>query len=89
MSGKAPNAGTYEGQINITGGAVPLHVPYHYIVSDNKIGNVYPLSGDYYFAAVTEYPDYIYMRVTDQFGGPIAGTAVQWSAQGGGAVDYR
>jgi minor extracellular serine protease Vpr len=89
MSGKAPNAGTYEGQINITGGAAPLHVPYLYIVSDNRIGNVYPLSGDFYFAAVTEYPDYIYMRVTDQFGGPIVGAPIQWAAQGGGAVDFR
>jgi minor extracellular serine protease Vpr len=89
MSGKAPNPGTYEGQVNITGGSVPLHVPYHYIVSDKKIANVYPLSGDYYFGAVTEYPDYIYMRITDQFGAPIVGAPVQWTALGGGAVDYR
>jgi uncharacterized protein (TIGR03437 family) len=88
MSGKAPNAGTYEGQINITGGSVPLHIPYHYLVSDNKIANVYPVYGDYYFAAVTE-TDSIFMRITDQFGAPISSAPVQWSALNGGAVVFQ
>lgn len=88
MTGKAPTFGTYEGQINITGGSTPLHVPYLYIVTDRRPGNVYPLRGDYYFAVVTE-SDSIGMRVTDQFGAPIIGAPLQWSSQGGGAVDFR
>jgi len=89
MTGRAPTAGTYEGQVNIGGGSVPLHIPYHYLVSDNKIANVYSLFGDYYFAAVSEYPDSIYMRITDQFGAPIVNAPVQWSSLGGGQVDQR
>ncbi len=89
MTGKAPTFGTYEGQINITGGSAPLHLPYLYIVTDNKIANAYPVSGDYYFAGVTEYPDYIFMRITDQFGGPIINAPVQWTALNGGTVDLR
>ncbi len=89
MTGKVPTYGSYEGQLNINGGSAPLHLPYLYIVTDNTIANSYPLSGDYFFAAVTEYPDYIFMRLTDQFGAPIANAPIQWSALNSGAVDFR
>ncbi len=89
MGGKVPTFGTYEGQINITGGSVPLHVPYLYIVSDNKIANSAPLYGDYYFGVVGETPDYISMRITDQFGAPVVNAPVQWSALNAGVVDVR
>lgn len=89
MTGKVPTFGTYEGQVNIVGGSAPLHIPFLYIVTDNTIANSYPLSGDYFFAVVTEYPDYIFMRLTDQFGAPIVNAPVQWSALSSGAVDFQ
>jgi minor extracellular serine protease Vpr len=89
MGGKVPTFGTYEGQVNVTGGSVPLHIPYSYIVTDGKPANVYPMYGDYYFAAVQESPNYIFMRITDQFGAPVANAPVQWSALNSGVVDLQ
>jgi minor extracellular serine protease Vpr len=73
----------------VTGGSVPLHIPYSYIVTDGKPANVYPMYGDYYFAAVQESPNYIFMRITDQFGAPVANAPVQWSALNSGVVDLQ
>jgi uncharacterized protein (TIGR03437 family) len=89
MSGRNPTFGNYEGQINITGGSVPLHIPYLYIVGANSVGNSYPVAGDNYFATTNEYPDLIAMRITDPFGAPVVNAPVQWTAVEGGAVDFR
>ncbi len=89
MTGKAPTRGTYEGQINISGGAVPLHIPYSYIVAEGIPANSFPIYGDNYFGVVTEYPALVAFRVTDQFGAPVISLPVQWSAINSGAVDLR
>ena len=89
MTGKAPTRGTYEGQVNISGGSVPLHLPYSYIVAEGIPNNSFPIFGDNYFGVVTEYPALIAMRVIDQFGAPVINLPVQWGALNGGTIDLR
>lgn len=79
LNGRVPAAGTYEGQINVTGTAGNFHVPYLYLVSDKKAANAFPILGDNYFAAVTEYPILIAFRVIDQYGTPVANVPTSWA----------
>ncbi len=78
LTGRVPNVGTYEGQINVTGGSGNFHIPYSYLVSDKKAANAYPIIGDNYFAVVSEYPVLIAFRVIDQYGAPIVNAPTSW-----------
>jgi minor extracellular serine protease Vpr len=89
LTGSRPNAGSYDGQLNITGSGVSLHVPYNYVVGDGvfSTGNIFPILGDGFAGGVGE-PHSIAARVTDQFGVPIDSQPVTWTVvQGGGSLD--
>ncbi len=45
-TGTFANSNSYEGVVNVTGGTVPLRIPYLYIVESNVIEGVFPISGD-------------------------------------------
>ena len=45
LSGTVPTAGRYEGLIAVSGGAVPLNIPYLFVVGDGTPYDVIPLNG--------------------------------------------
>ncbi|HEY3836797.1 MAG TPA: S8 family serine peptidase [Bryobacteraceae bacterium] len=89
LTGSRPNPGSYDGQLNLTGSGVNLHIPYNYVVGDGvfSTGNVFPILGDAFVGGVGE-AHAIAARVTDQYGVPIDSQPVTWTVnQGGGQLD--
>ena len=89
LSGAQPSPGIYEGAITVTGGSQALHVPYLYLVGDGVPFDVISLAGD---DAVGSFPGAVgqivsdgfsAFQVIDQYGVPIAGLPVSWSALSG------
>jgi uncharacterized protein (TIGR03437 family) len=80
--------GSYEGVITITGGAVPVHVPYRYLVSDDVVENLFPVSnGDFLGVVGQQIPgEAIALRALDQYGIPVVGAPVVWNGTVGGAA---
>ena len=88
LTGSRPNAGSYEGQINLTGTGVSLHIPYTYLVSDGVPANIFPVLGDSWVSVPGATGHYIAARVIDQFGVPVAGLPVTWTVdQAAGQID--
>ena len=90
LVGKLPAPGAYEGAITITGGAVPLRVPYSYLVSDNVPYNLFPINnGDFIGVVNSQIPyESIALRAVDQYGVPVEGAPVTWTGtQGGTTID--
>ena len=89
LTGSLPNPGSYEGQINLSGSGVSLHVPYIYIVGDGVFatGNIFPIAGDQYGSVPNNTGHLIAARVTDQYGVPIDSQPVKWISVGGGHLD--
>ncbi len=88
LTGSHPNAGSYEGQITLTGPGVTLHVPYNYLVSDGVPANIFPVLGDSYVSVPGAGGHVIAARVVDQFGVPVPGLPVSWTVSaGGGQLD--
>jgi uncharacterized protein (TIGR03437 family) len=88
LTGSRPNPGSYEGSINITGGGVNLHLPYTYLAGDGIAANIFPVRGDGYTGVPGEQQDLIAFRVLDQYGVPVTGSTVTWTAApGGGSID--
>ena len=73
LTGRLPNPGNYDGIISITGGAVPLRVPYFYIVGDGIPFNSYSLGGDQFVLSAVTSAVRLSLKATDQYGAPIAG----------------
>ncbi len=78
LSGSKPGAGDYQGAIEITGGAVPLHIPYLYVVGDGVPKQILNLAGDGETGTVGQsVPDgFIAFKVIDQYGVPVTGLPV-------------
>ena len=88
LTGSRPNAGSYEGQINVTGPGVSLHVPYTYLVSDGVPANIFPVLGDSWVSVPGATAHTIAARVIDQYGVPIPSLPVTWTVnQGSGQID--
>ena len=68
LTGSFPTAGSFEGQINITGSGVSLHVPYTYLVSNGIPANIFPVLGDGYVTVPGATGHVIAARVVDQNG---------------------
>jgi minor extracellular serine protease Vpr len=90
LTGKTPAAGSYEGVIAVTGGAVPLRIPYLYLVGNGVPAIVYPIENAGFVGNAGEpVPDlYIGLKVLDKFGVPVANTPVLFKATvGGGSIN--
>lgn len=86
VSGSRPNAGLYQGEIRIAGGAVPLRVPYVFMVSDGVPFSIVPLQGDG-FEGDTGATVTLSFKVVDRYGIPLSGLAVRFqNTIGGGTV---
>src|SRR5690606_254542 len=75
LEGSRPSPGVYEGVLEVTGGAVPLRIPYLYLVGDGVPFSILPLTGDGFEAAPgTEIE--LTFKVVDRFGVPVPDQAV-------------
>jgi uncharacterized protein (TIGR03437 family) len=85
LSGTVPAGGIYYGNINVTGGAVALHVPYMFIspVGTAQPVNLYPVLGDNDDGTLGKpIPDgALAFQLTDANGAPVTNTAVTFTVQ--------
>jgi uncharacterized protein (TIGR03437 family) len=87
LEGSRPQPGLYEGEVVITGGAVPIRVPYLYLVADNVAANVFPLRG-FNFVGEADARTRLAFKLVDRFGVPVSGVPVTFRPTvGGGAID--
>ena len=89
LSGSVPPAGRYEGVINVTGAAIPLHIPYLFLVSNNTAYDVIPLFGSGFDGPVSQQIPLAYgggflIRVIDRYGASVANAPIKWAAVTGG-----
>jgi uncharacterized protein (TIGR03437 family) len=82
LSGGVPAPGIYSGMITLQGGAAALHVPYLFLASAGYPANVIQVNGGG-DGAVGQDIGPISVELTDQFGLPIAGVPVTFTATGG------
>ena len=82
LSGTIPVAGVYEGNINITGGSMALHVPYLFLEGDGTPFDLIPLAGQGFSGTVGQnIPDgAVALKAIDQFGVPVANASVTFHA---------
>ncbi|MBC7927239.1 MAG: S8 family serine peptidase, partial [Bryobacteraceae bacterium] len=86
LTGSRPRAGVYEGDVLITGGTVPLHIPYLYVVGDNIPFSAFPLVGDRFETTPGVARDLVF-KVVDRFGAPVSNANVRFQAvTGGGSI---
>jgi uncharacterized protein (TIGR03437 family) len=92
LSGTLPPPQEYSGLIKIQGAAVPLNVPYMYIVPDGTPANLFPLGGNFDGivgqgpAPISSLPSPLSVKLTDDYGAPIAGAAVTFTASNGASI---
>ncbi len=81
LSGSKPSPGDYQGAIEVTGGAVPLHIPYLYAVGDGTPAKIVNLAGDAETGTVGQsVPDgFIGFKVIDQYGVPVTNLPVSFT----------
>jgi len=88
-----PQAGSYEGELVVTGGATTIRIPYLYLRSDNVLFDAFPLRNNFFEGIAGEaIPGGAYTRLVfkaiDQYGIPLAGLPVQYRATlGGGRIE--
>ncbi|MCC6539931.1 MAG: S8 family serine peptidase [Bryobacterales bacterium] len=89
LEGARPAPGLYSGIVSVTGGAVPLRVPYSFLVGDGTPFNIVPLRG-FAFTGETGTALRLFFKVMDRYGVPVTGARVEWPAdriRGGGRID--
>lgn len=79
LSGAVPQPGLYFGAITIQGGAVPLRVPYLFMASTAYPANIIQVNGGG-DGSVNQDIGPIGVKLTDQFGLPIEGVPVTFTA---------
>ncbi|MGD0296137.1 MAG: S8 family serine peptidase [Bryobacteraceae bacterium] len=82
LSGAIPEPGMYFGAVTIQGGIVPLHVPYLLLASAAYPANLIAVKGGGDGSTGQDIGS-IGVELTDQFGLPIAGVPVTFTATGG------
>jgi minor extracellular serine protease Vpr len=89
LEGARPAPGAYEGDLVITGGAVPLRVPFLYLVGDNAAFNAFPLRGFGFAGNVGDrLPGRLALKVVDRHGVPVDRAPIRFRATlGGGRID--
>jgi uncharacterized protein (TIGR03437 family) len=82
LSGSVPAAGSYSGAVTLKASNVSVRIPYLFIVPTGTVYNVLPL-----FAAIQGTPGQdggtIAIQVVDQYGAPVVGSSVSFSASRG------
>lgn len=81
LTGSMPAPGSYEGFITVAGGAVPLRIPYSYIVGDGLPHTLIPLTGDDFVTEVGTPVQWAFKAV-DRYGAPVPSVQVRFSAPG-------
>jgi len=94
LTGSVPTYGEYSGGITIQGSGVSLRVPYLYFVPDGaqaSAPDLVSLNGDGFDGTVGQGISFgiLAFMVTDDYGIPIAGVPVTWSADSGGSFNYE
>ncbi len=89
LDGTRPPPGSYEGFVVIEGGAVPLKVPYLYLVGDGVAFNAFPLRGFGFIGNVNEsLPGRLAFKVVDRYGVPVNGVGVRFrNTLGNGVIE--
>ncbi len=86
LTGTRPRAGVYEGNILIRNGAVPLHIPYLFIVGDGVPFSAFPITGGAFESVAGATHDLLF-KVTDQYGVPVSNASVKFfTAVGDGTL---
>ncbi len=86
MTGTKPLPGSYEGVVTVLGGAVPLHIPYLYLVGDGVPYSYLTLTGDGFVRDVGAKLTLTF-KILDQFGVPVGQVPVKFqSTLGGGTL---
>jgi minor extracellular serine protease Vpr len=87
LDGVRPPPGVYEGDLLITGGPVPVRVPFLYLVGDNAADNAVPLRGIDFVGEVSR-SRRLAFKLIDRFGVPVANEPVRFRPTlGGGRID--
>lgn len=91
LTGTRPAPGSYEGAVTITGGTVPLRVPYLFVVGDGVPFNVFPVYNGEFSGVAGSMINYgiVGFKTIDQYGVAAAGAHVEWNSVSGGATFYR
>jgi hypothetical protein len=78
ITGSVPRPGLYEGAITVVGAAIPVHIPYLYLVGDGIPYNLIPLLVRNF---VTEAGTAVALafRVVDRYGVPVTGKQVRFA----------
>jgi uncharacterized protein (TIGR03437 family) len=82
VTGSAPPAGVYAGQINLTAANVAMHVPYLFLVGNNTLtttGNLVPMSPAVFDWPVGQDVGGIFVQLMDASGLPVSGAPVTFS----------
>jgi uncharacterized protein (TIGR03437 family) len=88
FQGTRPGPGVYEGVVTVQGGAVPLRIPYLYLIGDGVPFQILPLEGAGGFEQDVGRMVSLSFKVTDQYGVPIPDLAVRFQpVTGGGSID--
>jgi uncharacterized protein (TIGR03437 family) len=89
LTGTKPAPGIYEGDIQITGGAVALHIPYLFLVGDGVPFSILPLQGDGFEGSTGSMVTLVF-KVVDRYGVPIPGLNVLFqSTIGDGTISQE
>ena len=88
LSSSTPSPGIYEGALTIQGGAVPIRVPYLYLVGDGVPHDIISLSGDGFDEPLSaQIPGGLAFKVIDQYGVSVPNISVQFMVStGGGSI---
>jgi uncharacterized protein (TIGR03437 family) len=86
LSGSTPQPGSYQGFISVQGGAVPLRIPYLYLVGDGSPFSFLPLPVSEFVGDVNGQTNLTF-KVTDKYGVPVPNVQLTFqSTLGGGSI---
>jgi minor extracellular serine protease Vpr len=87
LEGVRPDPGQYSGMITVSGGAVPLRIPYLYVRGDGVPFNMVPLRG-FDFRGTVNLGLPLTFKVIDRFGVPVPNVPVIFRpVLGGGSIE--
>jgi minor extracellular serine protease Vpr len=81
LVGSMPRPGSYEGFITVAGGAVPVRIPYSYIVAEGVPQTLVPLTGDGFVTEAGTAVQWAFKAV-DRYGAPVPAVQVRFAPAG-------